>query len=213
METRNITITLEKAREWYSSNNESLKEISLQAFNKDELTCNFKNITTFQKACEALCLNYGTMLSIINYIKPISKASAAMFELNIIRKALNLGRDLYLVKNPKDITIYYPVNPITTADSTYYKDELKTDKEEVIGKIKIDGVLYYVFNDAFYGGKNGLTDFNHDDKIGFTHACMGFLGCANEEIARHLGKYFGMLIIEAKYGDLPDFEIVLRIYQ
>ena len=42
---------------------------------------------------------------------------------------------------------------------------------------------------------------------------VGFLGCANKEIAQHLGKYFGMLITEAKYGDLADFEIVERKYQ
>lgn len=35
-----------------------------------------------------------------------------------------------------------------------------------------------------------------------------FLGCASEEIAEHLGKYFGMLITEAKYGDMVDFEII-----
>ena len=213
METRNITVTLEKAREWYSSNNESLKEIALQAFNKDELTCNFKSITTFQKACETLCLNYGAMLSIINHIKPISKASAAMFELNIIRKALNLGQDLYLIKNPKDTAIYYPINPIITLDSTYFNDELKTDKVGIIGEIKSDGVLYYVLNGDYYGSNNGLADFFHDDKVGFTPAGMGFLGCASKEIARHLGKYFGMLITEAKYGDLPDFEIVSITYQ
>lgn len=34
---RNITITLEKAIEWYNGNNESLKELALQAFNKEEL--------------------------------------------------------------------------------------------------------------------------------------------------------------------------------
>ena len=213
METRNITVTLEKAREWYSSNNESLKEIALQAFNKDELIYNFKSITTFQKACEALCLNYDTMLSIINHIKPISKASAAMFELNIIRKALNLGQDLYLIKNPKDITIYYPVNPITTTDYTYYNNKIEIDKIEMIGEIKSDGVLYYVLNSAYYGGNKGLADFYHDDKVGFTPAGMGFLGCASEEIARHLGKYFGMLITEAKYGDIVDFEIIKNKYQ
>lgn len=27
-------------------------------------------------------------------------------------------------------------------------------------------------------------------------------------MVEHFGKYFGMLITEAKYGDLPDFEIV-----
>ena len=29
--------TLEKAREWYNSDNESLKELALQAFNEEEL--------------------------------------------------------------------------------------------------------------------------------------------------------------------------------
>lgn len=29
-----------------------------------------------------------------------------------------------------------------------------------------------------------------------------------KEIAQHLGKYFGMLITEAKYGDMVDFEII-----
>ena len=59
MEKRNITVTLNKAKEWFNSGNEALKEIALQAFDKDELTYNFKNITTFKKACEALGLNYN----------------------------------------------------------------------------------------------------------------------------------------------------------
>ena len=33
-----------------------------------------------------------------------------------------------------------------------------------------------------------------------------------KEIAQHLGKYFGMLITKAKYGDLPDFQITERTY-
>ena len=34
---RNVSITLEKAQEWYNSGNDSLKEIALQAFNENEL--------------------------------------------------------------------------------------------------------------------------------------------------------------------------------
>lgn len=37
METRTIKITLDKAREWYNSNNSPLKEIALQAFSEKEL--------------------------------------------------------------------------------------------------------------------------------------------------------------------------------
>lgn len=59
MEERNITITLSKAREWFNSGDATLREIALQAFDVD-----FKNITTFKKACMALNLDY--MLCIIN---------------------------------------------------------------------------------------------------------------------------------------------------
>lgn len=37
METRTIKITFNKAKEWYNSDNPSLKEIALQAFSKKEL--------------------------------------------------------------------------------------------------------------------------------------------------------------------------------
>lgn len=37
METRNVTIILEKAREWFYSEDASLKEIALQAFNREHL--------------------------------------------------------------------------------------------------------------------------------------------------------------------------------
>ena len=36
-ENRTITISIKKAREWYRSGNSTLKELSLQAFSKDEL--------------------------------------------------------------------------------------------------------------------------------------------------------------------------------
>ena len=211
---RNITISLEKAVEWYNSGNDSLKEVALQAFNKDELTYNFKNITTFKKACEVLGLNYNAMFHITKSIATISKASAAMFKLNIIRKALNLGQDLHLTKDPKDFYIYYPYNPFVTKSSTYYKSEINSGKMEVIGKIKSEGEEYNVLGgSAGYSGSAGLGGFDSDDGVGDADADFGFLGCANKEITQHLGKYFGMLITEAKYSNLADFEIVERKYQ
>lgn len=38
MKERNVTITLDKAIEWFNSSNATLKEIALQAFGKEELT-------------------------------------------------------------------------------------------------------------------------------------------------------------------------------
>ena len=206
---RNITITIDKAKEWYNSGNATLKEIALQAFNKDELTFNFKRITTFKKACDALGLNSDDMFYIIKNIATISKASAAMFKLNIIRKALNLGQDLHLTKNPKDSYIYYPYNPFVTKSSTYYNSDINSGKMEVIGKIKSEGEEYNILGgDATYSGNAGLGYFRSPAGVGVAAADVGFLGCANKEIAQHLGKYFGMLITEAKYGDMVDFEII-----
>lgn len=37
METRNIKVTLDKAKEWYHNGNSILKELALQAFTKEEL--------------------------------------------------------------------------------------------------------------------------------------------------------------------------------
>ena len=139
-----ITITLDQARSWFRSGNEELMELALQAFGEDTLVSSFRDITTFEKACEVLGLNYDDMFYITKNITTISKASAAMFKLNIIRKALNLDQDLRLTKNPKDSYIYYPHNPFVTKSSTYYKSEIDSGKMEVIGKIKSEGEEYNV---------------------------------------------------------------------
>lgn len=213
MKERNVTVTLNKAKEWFNSGNATLKEIALQAFDKDELTYNFKSITTFKKACIALNLDYMLCIINANNIATISKASAAMFKLNIIRKALNLGQDLYLTKDPEDSYIYYPCNPFVTKSSTHYKNEINSGKMEVIGKIKSEGKEYNVLGGgAYYGSYTGLGDFFSDNGVGAASAFIGFLGCANKEIAQHLGKYFGMLITEAKYDDMIDFEIIESKY-
>ena len=210
METhKKIDVSLDEAKEWFNSGNTTLKEIALKAFSKDELTYNFKDITTFKKACEVLGLNYDTMVFKAKEISFVSKASAAMLKLNIIRKALNLGQDLHLTKNPEDSYIYYPYNPFVTKSSTYYKSDINSGEMDVIGKIKSEGEEYNVLGGhAYGGGRAGLGHFYFNDGVGNAFATVGFLGCANKEIAQHLGKYFGMLITEAEYGDMVDFNII-----
>lgn len=211
MKERNIKITLEKAREWYNSNNNSLKEIALQAFDKDELIYNFKDIKTLENACEALGLNYSIISIVAKDVATFSRASAAMFKLNIIRKALNLGHDLHLTKNPENSYIYYPHNPFVTKSSTYYKNRLDSGKTAVIGRIKSEGEEYDVLGgDADSSGGPGLGDFYSSNGASYADANFGFLGCASKEIAQHFGKYFGMLITEAKYADMVDLVLIKK---
>ena len=208
MEKRNVTVTLEKAKEWYNSNNESLKEIALQAFSRDEIMLDFENITSFKEACIALGLNCIDISIIIGNIARFSRASAAMLKLNIIRKALNLGQGLHFAKNPENSYIYHPYNPLITKDSDYYKSELFSGQMEVIGKVRIEGTLYKVLGGDSFIGTTGLGCFSSFYGICSADTGIGFLGCASKKIAQHLGKYFGMLITEAKYGDMVDFEII-----
>lgn len=209
-----IKINIEQAKELYKSNNAVLKEIALQAFSEVALIGigDFRNITTFKKACEALDLDYNAISFTVETIAKISKASAAMFKVNIIRKALNLGQDLHLTKSPKNSLIHYPHNPFVTEKSTYYESKINSGKMEVIGKIKSEGTIYTVLSSGDSNGGGGLGNFcisgYNEDEVGYAYASFGFLGCASKEIAQHFGKYFGMLITEAKYGDMVDFEII-----
>ena len=213
MKERNITVTIDKAKEWFSSGNATLKEIALQAFRKEELTWHYSQIKTLEDACKALGLNYDIISIVTKDVALYSRASAAMFKLNIIRKALNLGQDLHLTKDPEDSYIYYPYNPFVTKSSIYYKSYINSGKMEVIGKIKSEGEEYNVLGgSAFNGSFAGLGGFLSNGGVGFASASIGFLGCATEEIAQHFGKYFGMLITEAKYADMVYFEIIENKY-
>lgn len=218
MEERNITVTLNKAKEWFNSGNATLKEIALQAFSKEELNrFDFTKIKTFEDALTALGYKESTKVYIRNTINDISmysRASAAMAKLNIIRKALNLGKDLRLTKDPEGSYIYYPYNPFITKSSTYYNSEINSGEMEVLGKVKNEGKEYNILGGyATDGGSAGLGNFCSDYSMGAAYADIGFLGCANKEIAEHFGKYFGMLITEAKYGDMVDFEIIEEKYK
>ena len=197
MKERNVTVTLEKAKEWFNSGNATLKEIALQAFSKKELEgFDFTEIKSFEDAllyvCEPNSWEYDQFIGIVDRLRYISKASAAMFKLNIIRRALNLGQDLHLTK---DSPLYYPYNPFVTKSSFYYKSE--GEEYNVLGG-----------DTCCIGGVVGLGNFVSSDSVGSADAGVGFLGCASQEIAQHFGKYFGMLITEAKYADMIDFEII-----
>ena len=209
MKERNVTVTLEKAQEWYNSENETLKKIALQAFNEEELKFNFRNIKTLEDACNALNLDYKDVVKKADCIELYSKASASVFKLNIVKKALNLGHNLNFAKDPKDSFVYCPYNPFVTKSSTCYKKELRAYEIRIIGKLNNDGEEYYLLgNSAYSGAHEGLGNFNSFNGVCYAFTNCGFLGCANEEIAKHFSLYFGVLITEAKYGDLKDFEII-----
>ena len=210
MENKKLSLSIEEARHLYNSNDENIRNIALKAYSKEQLSFDFTKIKTFEDACKALGLDYKKCLGKANQLANDSKASAAMYKLNIVRKALNFGHVLHFTKNPENSHIYYPYNPFITKSSTHYKSEISSGKMEVIGKIKSKGEEYNVLGGyTNAGGNAGLGCLYSAYGVGYADTSVGFLGCANKEIAQHLGKYFGMLITEAKFGDIiEDFEII-----
>lgn len=214
MEERNVTVTLEKAKEWYNSDNATLKEVALQAFSEEELnTFDYTKVKTFKDALLCICkfdsCEYNSIVETVNRLRVTSKASAAMFMLNIVRKVLNTGYNMHLTKNVKGQSYtWYPYFRFVTKSSTFYDKELKSGEYKKLGEITSEGVTYNVLGSgAAAGYAAGLGDFDSCHGVGHVDASFGFLGCATKEIAKHFGLYFGMDIIEAMYGDLPNTTI------
>lgn len=207
MTTRNVTLTLEKAREWFNSDSMELKEVALQAFTKEELTIpRFKSIKTFENAIDALGWDPKHCRLLKTYIEEVSMyslASAAMIKLSIIRKALNLGENMEFTKGD----VYYPYNPFITESSTYYNDEIKKGSMSVVAEFKYKGQRYrLVGGHANDGSSSGLGAFASYDGVGYANSNIGFLGCATREIAQHFGRYFAREIFDAKYGDTVKYQ-------
>lgn len=206
-----IKLTLDEAKELYKSNNEKLRELALKVFSENALDPpSFTKIKSFEDAMTVLGMSIDDVNSIVNTLKERSKAMAAMYKLNIIRKALNLGQNLHLIKSTtEDSLVYCPKNPFIAKGSTYYKNDIEWCRMEIIGRFNNDGIEYFVLNgDPGISGHSGLAVYDGLICVAHARTEFAFLGCASAEIAEHFGKYFGMLITEAKYGDVDDFTII-----
>lgn len=187
---RNIKISLEKAKEWYNSGNESLKEVALQAFKEGELVENpWELIKTFEDACVVLDpdpvpLLYDTHLR-------------NMYKLQIVKKALN-GTDWK--PNLNTGKIYYPW-------LRYYQKGSSYDSRWVPianFKAKEDNKIYtLVGGDCFYFN-GGLSNFGCG--YGILNAAQGLFGCKSREIAEYFGITFGKLIFDVIYGHYNNYE-------
>ena len=188
---RNVKISLEKAREWYNSGNESLKEVALQAFKESELVVNpWETIKTFEDACRVLNINPKTVDLI--YDAHLQN----MYKLQIMKKALN-GADW----EPKLNTgiIYYPWMRYYPKGNSYDSSW----KPVANFKAKEDNKVYTLVGGdySFCGG--GLGDCGY--WYGHVYAYPGLLGCKSKEIAEYFGITFGKLIFDAIYGQYNNY--------
>lgn len=199
MESRNISITLKKAREWYNSGSTDLGEVALQAYTKDELEIpEWQNIKTFEDACKALHLDMNYVDSDIESLLETNYISGshliAIYKLDIICKALNKGWKPSMVEGK----IYYPYVRFYPAGLKAI--EAVSSNSWKLGESFIADGKKYTLVGGGYGCcyADGMGDFGCE--YGFVLPILGLLGCKSREIAEHISRYFMKEIFEAVYS-------------
>ena len=187
---RNVKISLEKAREWYNSGNESLKEIALQAFKESELIVKvWENIKTFEDACIVLGIN----LKSIDLIYDPNLQN--MYKLQIVRRALNVGWEPKLNEG----IIYYPLITYNPKGNIYQSPW----KPIANFKAKENNKVYTLLGGEYNYYNGGLCSFGL--RRGDVIAVLGLLGCKSEEIAKYFSITFGKLIFDAVYSQYNNY--------
>lgn len=195
METRNVTLTLDKAKEFYNSGNEALKEVALQAFTAEELkSVHYTEIKTFEDAYKVLGMNQGDVECDISRLSQVEGKLGnhliAIYKLDIIRKALNGDWKPKMAEG----NIYY-------GWVRFYLPNKKPSDKKTIATLKANGQKYLLvggFTDCGYSV--GLGDFYSGSGYGSSSAYLGLLGCKSAEIAQYMSEQFGKIIFSACYA-------------
>lgn len=196
MESRNIALTLEKAREWYNGGNEALREAALQAYTEDELkTVHFSEIKSYEDACKVLGID-STDFTIHTPYKTsdVNRHLVAVYKLDIIRKALNMGWKPSLVEGKA----YWPYVRFYPAGDKA-REAARSNNWKVCQSFYADGKKYSLVGCGYvnyYGA--GLGHFGF--RCGDAYPSLGLLGCKSREIAEHMSAYFAKEIFEACYA-------------
>lgn len=201
MKSRNISLTLEKAKEWYDSGSSDLKKVALQAYAEDELrVSNWQNVKTFEDACYELKLHpYIVINKDIRLIEQsgiiddMKEHLIAVYKLDIIRKALNKGWE----PNMTESIIYYPYVNFYPAGKQA-EEAARRNGYEVKETFKTNGKKYSLVGGSYDYGGNGIGAFGYEYGDVLTH--LGLLGCKSREIAQHMSRYFAKEIFEACYA-------------
>lgn len=191
MDERIVKVSLQKAKEWYNSNNEGLKEIALQAFSKKELTHkSFYNIKTVEDAIQYLRDNNICKDLIDEYqdTNPDSY-SEKICEYRIIVAALTNNEKRKLEID----NCWFPVVQFCKIGT-----EKICQGNKKVGTIEYDRKKYAVIGGyAYY---DGLGNFDSSHGMSYSVPNIVFQSVSSKEIAQYISEQFGRLLFEIQYG-------------
>jgi hypothetical protein len=188
METRQLNVTIEQARKWYTSNVISLQNLALELYTKTELEYPFTSIKSFYDACDAL--GYKDTPKIFAHLGGFNNSYSMekVCRLMIIRDALNTG--YYIDPLNKNAAI-----PLVA----HFKkiEDARAKQEKNPGTI-IKNIIYNSEN--YYLVCGMVTSYccitSHCDII------PAIIGCATREIAEYMSKQFAKEIFDLCYSGL-----------
>lgn len=140
METRNISVTLKQAREWYNSGNNTLRILALNAYTKDELELNYHSIDReVDQICTCVCIPRceGKKFQVLAKLTTIAKFYNKDWERNIYNTGYFISN-----RNPgngpvddcyKDVGVYEHISE-QYAGIVYFRNS-----EDAIKALKILG--------------------------------------------------------------------------
>lgn len=198
MISRTIELTLSKAKEWYNSGNEELKEIALQAYSEEELTApEFASIKTFDDAIESLGLDSKGIYSFMTSLDGVRGMHLiALFKLDIIRMALNGG---HWKSKMTSGDIYIP--RVRICSENLSKDFVRNKENwSINGTFESDGNKYSLIGGDCHIITNDTGLGNVTCGVGYISVERGLLSCRSKEIAQHMSYYFTKEIFEACYA-------------
>ena len=189
------TITLDKKTllAAYRAGNADQKEILEHLFGKDVFAPNWREITSYEKACEALGIQAREFKEIGDRPQYMRMANA-MQQLLVICEAINAGGGWY----DKDGWGYYPVFVL------YSKHEMDELGEAECKRKGIHQLLAACF--AYHAESAGVRCVGTDSRGAGAGAHCGFPLCLNsEEKAEFVGKQFFELCCQC-YGITPKID-------
>ena len=163
-------------------------------------------IKDFETACRVLGIS-----NVIPDEIQANKQLCAMYKMQIVRKAVNLGHTFNLISGD----IYYPyVRFINKSD---IDRKIFRNESKVLDFNYKNKPFTLVGGRAYYGTDAGLGCFNSSDSVGHFNADFGLFACYNEKIACHMSKYFAALIFDCCVAgelgfSLSNSEMVTKNY-
>ena len=138
MEKRNVTLTLKQAREWYNSNNKTLREVALQVYTKEELK-ELKEPQSWEELAEVMGIHHISMKIVGRTPDFIISRQITLMKLAIAAEYLNKGETL------GDCSPRYFIGRKTYSPSNYNPVESLNNGYYIYGHASVTypGIVYF----------------------------------------------------------------------